>query len=166
MIFTQSPNFTKGRSGHKPEAVVIHITDGNGKGAVEWLKNPASKVSTHYVVLEDGNIVQMVKEEDTAWHTGKLFSPSWRKLKNGINPNLYTIGIEFAGKITDIARPAQIVAGTKLINEIISRWKIPCTRDTIINHNEIRANKSCPGRTLSANFFYPFVLFLRYSKNI
>ena len=166
MMWSPSPNFTKGRGKYKPTAVVVHITDGSGSGALSWLKNPASKVSAHYLVLEDGAILNLVKEEDTAWHTGTVDRPHWLSLITGVNPNLYTIGIEFAGKISDAARPAQQVAGAKLIDEILNRWKIPCTRKNIINHNEIRWSKACPGKIITANFFYPFVLFLRYLRNV
>jgi V8-like Glu-specific endopeptidase len=58
--------------------VVIHITDGGPKveGVIAWFQNPKDKdgkdvkVSAHYVVGQDGTIVQMVKENDVAWHAG------------------------------------------------------------------------------------------------
>src|SRR5262249_9497104 len=46
--------------------VVIHITDG-GKatnGTVGWFKNPAAKVSAHYVVGQDGQRVKLGKDDD------------------------------------------------------------------------------------------------------
>nr|WP_072774986.1 N-acetylmuramoyl-L-alanine amidase [Desulfitobacterium chlororespirans] len=35
------------------------------------MQNPASQVSSHYLVLKDGRILQLVKDEDTAWHAGQ-----------------------------------------------------------------------------------------------
>src|SRR5207244_2153452 len=52
--------------------VVIHITDGgkNINGTIGWFQNPAANVSAHYVVGQDGAVVQMVKHNDVAWHAG------------------------------------------------------------------------------------------------
>src|SRR5262249_21339744 len=50
--------------------IVIHITDGGGKldGTVSWFKDPSARVSAHYIVGQDGEVVQMVKHNDVAWH--------------------------------------------------------------------------------------------------
>lgn len=40
-----SPHKTKGRSGFRPEAVVVHIMEGTLAGTDSWFKKPASKVS-------------------------------------------------------------------------------------------------------------------------
>ena len=52
------------------KGLVLHGTAGGG--TVSWFQNSASQVSAHYVVEQDGRIVQMVSEDDTAWHNGKL----------------------------------------------------------------------------------------------
>ncbi len=54
------------------DRIVIHITDGgaNINGTISWFKNPAAKVSSHYVIGQDGEIVQMVAHNDVAWHAG------------------------------------------------------------------------------------------------
>lgn len=51
------------------EGLVLHGTAGGG--TVSWFQNPSSQVSAHYVVEQDGRIVQMVSEDDTAWHNGE-----------------------------------------------------------------------------------------------
>ena len=56
--------------------------------AIEWLCDPQSKVSSHYVVTEDGGIVQLVPEERRAWHAGVS---SWEGM-NDVNSR--SIGIE------------------------------------------------------------------------
>jgi N-acetyl-anhydromuramyl-L-alanine amidase AmpD len=58
--------------------IVIHITDGgrNINGTISWFKNPAAKVSAHYVIGQDGEVVQMVRHNDVAWHASRANSDS------------------------------------------------------------------------------------------
>ena len=58
--------------------------------AVERLCDPAAKVSSHYLVEEDGSILQMVPEVRRAWHAGKS---SWEGVSD---INSRSIGIEIA----------------------------------------------------------------------
>lgn len=39
--------------------------------ALDWLCNPASRVSAHWFVDEDGTLTQMVAEDRRAWHAGR-----------------------------------------------------------------------------------------------
>ncbi|TJV13499.1 MAG: N-acetylmuramoyl-L-alanine amidase, partial [Mesorhizobium sp.] len=65
-----SPNFGPRRE--TVDMIVLHYTGmETGAGAEAWLCDPASEVSSHYLVHEDGRIVQMVRESDRAWHAGK-----------------------------------------------------------------------------------------------
>ncbi len=67
-----SPNFGPRRDGQRPDMIVLHYTGmATGPAAEAWLCNPASEVSSHYLVHEDGRIVQMVRESDRAWHAGQ-----------------------------------------------------------------------------------------------
>src|SRR5690348_18358748 len=69
-----SPNFDERKSG-RPDLILLHYTGmQSGEAALERLTAPASKVSSHYVVFEDGRIVQCVPEELRAWHAGEA---SW-----------------------------------------------------------------------------------------
>ena len=71
-----SPNFGPRRGPFRPDMIVLHYTGmASGEGAEAWLCDPASEVSSHYLVHKDGRIVQMVRESDRAWHAGKSF---WR----------------------------------------------------------------------------------------
>ncbi len=73
-----SPNFGPPRDGMEPDMIMLHYTGmETGDGAEAWLCNPESEVSSHYLVHEDGRIVQMVRESDRAWHADKS---SWRGL--------------------------------------------------------------------------------------
>jgi hypothetical protein len=67
-LWTPSPNFATGRT-VPIDTVVIHDTEGSYTGAINWFLNPDSSVSAHYVIRSsDGQITQMVRNQDTAWH--------------------------------------------------------------------------------------------------
>ena len=103
--FQQTPNYTPGPT--KKTAVVLHFTLGSYRGAVEWLcnANRPNRSSSHFVIGRNpGEIVQLVKLTDIAWHAGNISNPNDRAkrimLKNldgsWVNPNQYTVGIELA----------------------------------------------------------------------
>jgi N-acetyl-anhydromuramyl-L-alanine amidase AmpD len=128
-----SPNYSKGRAGRKPIAIVNHITAGLMPGTLSWLCNPQAQASAHYLVTKVGQIFQLVKDEDTSWHAGIVNRPKW-PLYDGTNPNRYTIGIEYecvsGGKLTEI----QYQAGLWLTQKIIKKYTIPIDRNHIIGH--------------------------------
>lgn len=69
--------------------ILLHYTGmRSGQAAEERLCDPSSEVSAHYLVHEDGRIVQMVREADRAWHAGKS---SW---KGVTDINSCSVGIE------------------------------------------------------------------------
>jgi N-acetylmuramoyl-L-alanine amidase len=85
--FQASPN-------HEPRLgeislLVLHYTGmETGQRAIDWLCNPVSKVSCHYLIDVDGTIVQMVDEDRRAWHAG---TSCW----HGVSDiNSASIGIE------------------------------------------------------------------------
>jgi N-acetylmuramoyl-L-alanine amidase len=140
-----SPNRTKGRSGFRPGAIVIHIMEGTLAGTDSWFRSPQSKVSAHYGVGKDGSVHQYVAETDAAWHAGRVHGATWQGRRAGVNPNLYTIGIEHEGKGDTEWPDAMYRASAALIRDIAHRWSIPIDRAHIIGHREIYARKTCPG---------------------
>ena len=149
MIFRASPNFWHGRKGYKPEAIVIHITDGTAKSCINTFLNPRTEVSSHYLIAKTGQIFNFVNEKDSAWHCGKIVRPKWKLLKKGVNPNRYTIGIEHEGQNNDPLTLEQIIASSKLISLIAKKWNIPLDNQHIIPHNWIRSDKICPGKGIN-----------------
>ena len=86
-----SPNHGERKTGAKPDMIVLHYTGmRDSQAAINLLCTPASEVSAHYVVLEDGYIVQLVSEERRAWHAG---ASSWA---GETDINSCSIGIEIA----------------------------------------------------------------------
>lgn len=131
---TASPNHGERRDGRRPDILLLHYTGmETAQGALDWLVNPLSEVSSHYFVFEDGRIVQLVPEMRRAWHSGKSF---W---KGEIDINSASIGIEIAnaghpGGLPDFPA-AQIEAVTGLCRDIVDRWSIPPER--VLGHSDV-----------------------------
>jgi len=145
-VGARAGNFTVGRRGFTPQAIVIHIMAGTMQSTRNWFNNPAATVSAHYGVGRDGSIEQYVHENDTAHHAGIVDRPSWPLLKPGVNPNYYTIGVEHEGTGAETSWPdAQLAASRALAVIIARRWNIPLDADHIVLHHQIRFGKTCPG---------------------
>lgn len=145
-VGARAGNFTVGRRGFVPEAIVIHVMAGTMQSTRNWFNDPTSTVSAHYGVARDGTIEQYVHENDTAHHAGIIDRPTWPLLKRGVNPNYYTIGIEHEGTGEERNWPdAQLAASRALALMIARRWNIPLDADHVVRHHEIRAGKTCPG---------------------
>ena len=63
-------NYTVGRDGNAVELIVDHWTVVMFEGAIRRSKDPASILSAHHVIGQDGRIAQLVNEDDTAYHAG------------------------------------------------------------------------------------------------
>lgn len=106
-------------------------------------------VSAHYVVARDGQITQMVSENQVAFHAGIVTAgPGSRFL--GTSPNAYSIGIEIENPsvIHGAAEfpAAQKAAVFKLVKDVVQRNHIPIDREHIVGHSEIDpANRQDPG---------------------
>jgi N-acetylmuramoyl-L-alanine amidase len=152
MFSRETPNKSIGRSGQKPEAVVIHITGGTFQSAKNWIYNSIALASYHYVISRNGKLLRAVKEENTAWHAGRITNPKWKDLKPGLNPNLYTIGIAFAGKIEEKPTILQFFTAAYLLKRFNKQFQIPIDNNHIIPHNWINGAKSCPGPNINMEF--------------
>lgn len=146
-IDAPSPNFDE-RTG-PPDMVVLHYTGmETGAAALERLRDPTPpRVSSHYLVEEDGRIFRLVPEERRAWHAGVSF---W---KGQAGLNAASIGIEIVNPGHDIgyrAFPdAQIDAVIALLTDIRERWDIPDTR--IIGHSDV-----APDRKVDPGELFPW----------
>ncbi len=143
----RSPNHgpRKAENGVAPviDTLVVHYT---GMMPVErardWLCDPASKVSAHYLIDEDGTIWRLVDEDRRAWHAGVA---AWRGLRD---LNSRSIGIELSNPGHDYGyRPfpdAQIEALVGLCRDILGRHPIPARN--LVAHSDIApARKIDPG---------------------
>jgi N-acetyl-anhydromuramyl-L-alanine amidase AmpD len=159
-----SINYTPGRAGHSVEAIVLHVTQSeNASGTIGWFKNPASKVSSHYILDRDGVITALVREHDQAWVNGVVEHPNrdipivdeW--VTTDTNPNRQTIGIECAGYSPAQPHPTdpsfngyteeQFQALAYLLPVLSARHGVAIAPDTTFGHKEISGTqrKDCPG---------------------
>lgn len=118
-----SPNHNTRRDVTKPWIIVLHYTGmESAEAARDWLCNPQSAVSCHYLVDEQGEITQMVDEELRAWHAGVS---SW---KGRSDINSASIGIEIHNPGHDLGYKdfpdGQIGSVTALCRDIASRHSI------------------------------------------
>ncbi len=66
-----SPNRDARPAGTPVDTLILHYTDmESGAAAIARLRDPAAKVSSHYVVEEDGRVFRLVPEEFRAFHAG------------------------------------------------------------------------------------------------
>ncbi len=144
IVWKGAQHFTAGRRGYSPEAIVVHIMEGSLTGTDAWFQDPASKVSAHYGIGQNGEVHQYVDDSDTAWHAGRRYRATWDLIKNA-NPNYYTIGIEHEGRDGDPWADSMYQASGELIHSISLRWNIPLDRLHVIGHREIYTRKTCPG---------------------
>ena len=142
-VFRASPNYGERRGPFAPDAIILHYTGMNSaEAALALLCNPASGVSCHYVVLEDGGIVQLVRESARAWHAGDSFWQGHTDL------NSASIGIEIVNAGHDGGLPpfadAQIESVVALCRDLSQRYSIIPAR--VLAHSDIApSRKRDPG---------------------
>jgi len=139
-----SPNFnTKKRSKKTIKFIIIHYTGMKKElAAVNKLCSPKSKVSSHYFIRNNGNILNLVPDLYEAWHAGLS---SWKNYKS---LNKYSIGIEINNPGHDHGylrfKSKQIYSLKKLLKNLIKNYKIQTCN--ILGHSDIAPNrKKDPG---------------------
>ena len=141
MIETPSPNFDTRTL--PISMIVLHYTGmPNAADAIARLTDAEAKVSSHYLIAEDGQVMRLVAEENRAWHAGKSH---WRQIDD---VNSASVGIEIVNPGHEFGyRPfpdAQIEALIPLMADIQARYAI--TRGNIVGHSDIApARKQDPG---------------------
>lgn len=143
-------NFRRGRGAYHPLAIVVHLAvdkpDKSLHEVDDWFRNPAAIVSAHYGISQTGEVHQYVKDEDTAYHAGRVDHPTWLPvILGGVNPNNFTIGIEHEGDEKTVWTAEMVDASATLIATLCHKWSIPIDRFHIVGHREIYAVKTCPG---------------------
>jgi N-acetylmuramoyl-L-alanine amidase len=138
-----SPNHGERKDGKAPDNLVLHYTGmRDAAAALHQLCNPVAEVSSHYLVFEDGRVLQLVPEARRAWHAGRGCWQGERDM------NSASIGIEIVNPGHEFGyRPfpeAQIEAVTALCADVCRRWRI--RPDRVIAHSDMApTRKQDPG---------------------
>lgn len=135
----------KGHGPRRPDMLILHYTGMADSGeALLRLCNQAAEVSSHYLVFEDGCVLQLVPESRRAWHAGR---GHWAG-EDDINS--CSIGVEIAHPGHEGGLPpwprAQIAATIALCRDICARHAIGPAR--VLAHSDIAPErKQDPGET-------------------
>lgn len=130
--FISSPNQSS-RNGVPIKRIILHYTTSrNVQGTISHFLNPGSNVSAHYVVDRNGDIYQMVRDSEKAFHAFK--------------ENADSIGIEHVAAVGDKMTPEQEKSAVALIRFLMQEYDIP--RAQVTGHRFTPNNvggTSCPG---------------------
>ena len=139
-----SPNFSiPKRSKKKIKFIILHYTGMKKESSVlQRLCDENSKVSAHYLIKKNGDLINLVPDLYEAWHAGKS---TWKKTKS---LNKYSIGIEIHNPGHDNNYEEfsfrQITILKKLIKQLIKRYNIKL--ENILGHSDIAPErKKDPG---------------------
>ena len=154
-IINYSPNFNlKRRNSNQIKFIIFHYTGmKREQDAIKRLTSSQSKVSSHYLIKKNGDIVIMVPDLYIAWHAGKS---SWKNFKS---LNKYSIGIEVSNPGHDNNyinfSKKQIVSILKLSKLLIKKYNI--LSKNILGHSDIAPfRKKDPGEKFPWKYLSKF----------
>ena len=144
MATSYSPNFNlPKRTKNRIKFIIIHYTGMKKESAaIKRLQDPKSKVSSHYLIKRNGEIINLVPDLFEAWHAGVS---SWKHFKS-LNKNSIGIEITNPGHQHGYKRfsKKQIFSLQKLLNILVKRYKIK--KKYILGHSDISpGRKKDPG---------------------
>ena len=137
------------RPKNKIKFIILHYTGmKNESEAIKRLSNPNSKVSSHYYIKRNGELLNLVPDLYEAWHAGKS---CWKNLKS---LNKYSIGIEITNpghKHGYMKFSSKQVVSTKLlVRYLMKKYKID--KNCILGHSDISPDrKKDPGEKFPWN---------------
>lgn len=143
--------------------LVLHYTGmQDAASAIARLSDPEAKVSCHYLIAEDGQLVRMVPEERRAWHAGKA---QWRGISD---VNSASIGIELVNPGHEFGyRPfpkPQMDALIPLMSAITLRHEIEPAN--VVGHSDVAPRrKQDPGELFDWELLAKLGLALRRPKH-
>ena len=139
-----SPNFnTPKRQKKNIKYIIIHYTGmKNELTALNRLTDYKSKVSAHYFIKKNGNIINLVPDLYEAWHAGKS---NWKNIQS---LNRYSIGVEIQNSghqnLYEKYSNKQMNSVKKLLRFLTKRYRVNCKN--ILGHSDIAPiRKKDPG---------------------
>jgi N-acetyl-anhydromuramyl-L-alanine amidase AmpD len=136
----------------KPNFIIIHHTAQDSlQQTIKTFTLTRTQVSAHYVIADDGSVVQMLNDYMRAWHAGQ---GSWGK---DTDINSSSIGIELDNNGTEVFSEPQITSLMALLSKLQKEYNIPA--QNIIGHSDIAPTRKndpsvlFPWKTLAENGF-------------
>ncbi|MDR3011276.1 MAG: N-acetylmuramoyl-L-alanine amidase [Sphingobacterium sp.] len=128
----------------KPNFVIIHHTAQDSIGqTIKTFQIPRTKVSSHYVIGRNGEIIQMLNDYVRSWHAGVA---KWGSI---VDMNSCSIGIELDNNGREPFPEAQITSLMTVLDTLKSRYLIPT--NNFIGHADI-----APSRKNDPSVFFPW----------
>jgi len=127
-------------------AIVLHHTAmESDEECLEMFLDPASRVSSHFLVARDGRLWQFVSLEDRAWHAGVS------RLHGRWDLNHTSVGIEITGNGNRAPfTPAQLEATARLVGVLVAMYDIPAP--WVVGHQHISPDRKVdPGKSFPWN---------------
>jgi len=133
-----SPNQEDRPASMPIDMLILHYTGmRSAREAMDRLRDPAATVSSHYVVDEDGAILQLVPEERQAFHAGVSYWRGHRELSGrSIGVEIVNPGHEWGYRDFPVL---QLAAVCDLCLSILARHPIP--QRNVVAHSDV-----APGR--------------------
>ncbi len=157
-----SPNYSPNRT-EFIQFIVCHFTDGqpNLDKSVKRFCDPKTKASAHFVIGQDGTVVQLVDILDRAWHcqgwndisigiehicrSPNELNRDWRYLSEQQRRALLpeATPIDLSSDLDPGFPPTQpqLLASARLVAGLLKRLALPVSRETVRGHYE------CPNTT-------------------
>ena len=127
-----TPN--KGSNAIRPEAVVLHHSDGSYRGGVEWISNPASKVSYHVLIARDGRRTVFCSDTERAWHAGRS---NWMGRPD---LNSWSLGVAWEGNTYDYPLGDDAMASAiEYLAPRLRKWGIPM--NMVVTHQQVSPSR-------------------------
>ena len=149
MATSYSPNFKiPKRVKNRIKFIIIHYTGMKKESAaIKRLQDPKSKVSSHYLIKRNGEIINLVPDLFEAWHAGVS---SWKHFKS-LNKNSIGIEITNPGHQHGYKRfsKKQIFSLQKLLKILVKKYRIK--KKYILGHSDV-----APGRKKDPGEKFPW----------
>ena len=128
----EATTYKSSRNGYDIDRIVVHYTTSrNIDATIRWFQTaPAGKrVSAHYVIGQDGELVQMVEDGFAAWHAGKSLE------------NLRSIGIEHVAAPGDAITAKQSKTSIQLLRWLMEVYEVSV--QDVVPHVWIKPTSCC-----------------------
>jgi N-acetyl-anhydromuramyl-L-alanine amidase AmpD len=135
--FVPTSNFSI-RKKHNISCIVLHHTGSlDTEKALEWFRSEVSQTSTHYLITREGNIIQLVRDSDRAWHVSSLIRYSEAQRLVNVSLSIHLVGDNLSTFTEE-----QNASLTKLCKYLLHIYHLPPS--SIYPHSYFEPSKECP----------------------